>query len=262
MQLKTHLEPLRSRLGALLLSLVFSALIPAAAAAGSTVIFLDDFDNESIGSLPSSPDIGTYSIYPSAGTHTVVNPDGNGDLRLRCDDPSASTGCSFNFAPTVSPTQRTVSEYLFRIESGAIASGFANDFVQQLVLLPLGNNVLVEWAAQGNLAGVRIHSGGQQQEQAFFSGFVWAADTDYFVEIETDPVANTYEIFIDGEPMASGTITTNFSGLDRLIAKSGSSTKGATQIDDIVITEVPEPSAAASMVAALGTLVALRRRRA
>ena len=152
---------------------------------------------------------------------------------------------------------------MFRIENGGTASGGPNDFDQQLILSPPGTNISIEWSAFARQLGVRVFAGGGETF-AFVSGFQWAFDTDYVVEIETHADTDQYVLFIDGQEEATG----DFRGVDlekadRMSIRSGFSTLGALQIDDVRLTplsEVGGVAVAATALAMIG-LINFRRER-
>jgi hypothetical protein len=189
-------------------------MLPAVALADD--VLPDTFEGEVVGSAPVSPDIGSYFGTP-VGDHAVMDP-GEGNLRLRCSDTSASGGCRFTFQPTQA-LDRAVTEYLFRVESGA-TSGAANDFDQQLILSPPGTNLSIGWSAFIGQLGVRIFAGGGES-QFFVQGFQWAFDTDYLVEIETDASTDQYTLSINEQLLVEDDLGADFATLDRLSFRSG-----------------------------------------
>jgi hypothetical protein len=229
-------------------------MLPAVALADD--VLPDTFEGEVVGSAPVSPDIGSYFGAP-VGDHTVIDP-GEGNLRLRCSDDTASGGCRFTLQPTQA-LERAVTEYRFRVEDGATASGGPNDFDQQLILSPPGTNLSVEWSAFIRQLGVRIFAGGGES-QFFVQGFQWAFDTDYFVEIETDASTDRYSLSINGELLVEDDLGADFGTVERLSFRTGYPTLGAQQIDDVRIAPLPEPGSALSAVVALVTLAWLGRR--
>jgi len=229
--------------------------LPAVALADD--VLLDTFEDETVGSEPVSPDIGSYFGTP-VGDHAVIDP-GDANLRLRCSDDSAEggEGCRFTLLPTQA-LDRAVTEYLFRVESGGTAAG-ANDFEQQLILWPPGTNLSIEWSAFIRQLGVRIFAGGGES-QFFVSRYQWAFDTDYFVEIETDASTDRYTLSIDGQVLVDDDLGADFTTLDRLTFRTAGPTLGAQQIDDIRIAALPEPGSALCAAAALVTLACLGQR--
>lgn len=246
---------------ALLTCLALTLVLPAAASAQDTL--LATFENDTLGSPPTFPDIGFTSGLPS-GTQTVIDP-GNGSQRFRCLDDATDGGCRLGYQAT-QPLARALTEYVFRIESGATASGAANDFNQQLILLrPLTNPtpaiISIEWSAFAHELGLRIFAGGME-DPFVISNFQWAFDTDYFVEIETDADTDEYRFSIDGQELAGGPLGGDFMAQDRITFTSAFATLGAFQTDDVRVSPLPEPGGLGAAAAVLGTLGLLGRRRA
>jgi hypothetical protein len=247
-----------ARMVSLLCCLVMAMLLPAAG--WSQEVLLDTFEDDVVGLAPTTPDVGSYSG-GFLGAPTVIDP-GDGNQRLRCLDDATDGGCRISYQPTGS-LDRALTEYVFRIENGGTASGGPNDFDQQLILSPPGTNISIEWSAFARQLGVRVFAGGGETF-AFVSGFQWAFDTDYVVEIETHADTDQYVLFIDGQEEATG----DFRGVDlekadRMSIRSGFSTLGAFQIDDVRITPLPEVggvAAAATALAMIG-LINFRRER-
>jgi hypothetical protein len=238
------------------LLLCLAAMLALPAVALSDDVLLDTFEDETVGAEPESPDIGSYSG-TALGDHAVIDP-GDGNLRLRCSDALPEGGCRFTLQPTQA-LDRAVTEYLFRVESGATAAG-ANDFEQQLILSPPGTNLSIEWSAFVRQLGVRIFAGGIQSDQFFVSRYQWSFDTDHLVEIETDASTDRYTLSIDGQVLVDDDLGADFTTLDRLTFRTGWGTLGAQQIDDIRIAALPEPGSALCAVAALVTLACLGQR--
>jgi hypothetical protein len=229
-------------------------LLPAAG--WSQEVLLDTFEDDVVGLAPTTPDVGSYSG-SFLGAPTVIDP-GDGNQRLRCLDDATDGGCRISYQPTGS-LDRALTEYVFRIESGATASGGINDFDQQLILSPPGTNLSIEWSAFVRQLGVRIFAGGGES-QFFVAGYQWAFDTDYFVEIETDASTDRYTLSIDGQVLVDDDLGADFTSLDRLTFRTAEPTLGAQQIDDIRIAALPEPGSALCAVAALVTLACLGQR--
>jgi hypothetical protein len=233
-------------------------LLPAAG--WSQEVLLDTFEDDVVGLAPTTPDVGSHSG-SFLGAPTVIDP-GDGNQRLRCLDNATDGGCRISYQPTGS-LDRALTEYVFRIENGGTASGGPNDFDQQLILSPPGTNISIEWSAFARQLGVRVFAGGGETF-AFVSGFQWAFDTDYVVEIETHADTDQYVLFIDGQEEATG----DFRGVDlekadRMSIRSGFSTLGALQIDDVRLTPPPEVGgvAAADTTLAMIGLINFRRER-
>jgi hypothetical protein len=164
------------------------------------------------------------------------------NLRLRCQDDSVSGGCRRGYQPTRS-LGRALTEYLYRIESGVVASGGPNDFDQQLILSPPGTNLSLEWSAFIGQLGVRIFAGGGET-QFFVPNFQWTVDTDYFVEIETDANTDSYTLSVNGQLLVAEGLGAALTSLDRLSFRSALPTTGAFQIDDVQISPLGEGSVA------------------
>jgi len=171
----------------LFLVCVLAVLIPTmfSATVSAQVVLLDTFDGGTVGLAPEAPDIGFFSSFSPSGAQLLVDPDANGDLRVRCPDDVANDGCRSSYTP-IDTSVAAVTSFLFHIESGVVAGGGANDFDQQLIMSPPGTNLSLEWSAFtvaqagfGQL-GVRIFANGGET-QFFVNTFQWFPDTDYFV---------------------------------------------------------------------------------
>jgi hypothetical protein len=152
------------------------------------------------------------------------------------------------------------TSFLFRVEGGVAANGGAKDFDQQLILLPPGTNLTLEWSAFIGQLGVRIFVNGSDT-QFFIGNFQWAVDTDYDVVIGTDASTDRYTVSINGQTLVDAALGGDFTALNQLSMRSGFATTGATQIDDVQIVQVPEAGALASAMAALVTVGAIVNRR-
>lgn len=246
------------------LAIMILTAIPATVSA--QVVLLDTFDGGTVGLAPAVPDIGFFSSLLPNRAHLLVDPDANGDLRVRCLDDVANDGCRLSYTP-IDTSVAAVTSFLFRIESGVVASGGANDFDQQLIMSPPGTNLSLEWSAF-NVAqvgfgqlGVRIFANGEES-QFFVNTFQWFPDTDYFVEIAVDASTDLYSLTINGNvELKNIAFGADFTSLDRITLRSGFATTGATQIDDVQILQVPEAGAFASAIAALATVGLIARRR-
>jgi hypothetical protein len=179
-----------------------------------------DLDNTNVDFMPVA---GGFSI----GGAEAGNP------RLRCEDDSTTGGCRRGYQPTAS-VDRALTEFIYRIEAGAVSGGGANDFDQQLILSPPGTNLTLEWSAFIGQLGVRIFADGGET-QFFVPGFLWMDDTDYQVEIETDAATDTYSISIDGQLLVDESLGADFTTLDRMTFRSAFTTMGAFHIDDVAI---------------------------
>jgi len=246
------------KLVALSFILILLLLPIASTTAVAQTVLLDTFDTGTTGQAPGFPEIGSSSNTP-VGAHTLVDPGANGDLRVRCNDDATNDGCRLSYTPTAS-SESAVTRFLFRVESGVVASGSANDFDQQLILSPPGTNLSLEWSAFIGQLGVRIFAGGAET-QSFVPGFLWSVDTDYDVEIGTDATTDRYTVSIDGQMLVDEALDADFTSLDRITIRSGFPTTGASQVDDVEILQVPEAGPLASAMAALATVCAIRYRR-
>lgn len=244
-----------SAIPSLLLLLLLGPSLPWPAAAQD--VLLDTFEDDTLGSPPAFPDLGFYTG-SQLGTQTVID-GGAGDQRLRCLDDSAAAGCRLGYQ-TAQAIGRALTEYVFRIESGGTASGGANDFQQQLILSPSGTNLSIEWSAFARQLGVRVAAGGGET-QFFVPNFQWAFDTDYLVEVETDADTDGYTISLDGIEIASDDFGVDLASYDRLTFSSAFATLGAFEVDDVRVSPLPEPAAAAAVAASWGALSAIARQR-
>ncbi len=136
-------------------------LLPVAASAQD--VLLDTFEDDTLGMAPLFPDLGFYSG-SILGTATVIDP-GDGNQRFHCLDDTTGGGCRLGYQSTAA-LERALTEYVFRIESGATASGAANDFNQQLILSPPGTNISLEWSAFVRQLGVRVTAGGRRRSSS------------------------------------------------------------------------------------------------
>ena len=110
-------------------------------------------------------------------------------------------------------------------------------------------------------AARRSRDGRGAETQFFIQGFQWAFDTDYFVEIATDASTDGYSVSIDGNEVASDTLSVDLLSYDRLTFSSAFATLGAFETDDVRVSPLPEPGPASAAVVALATLGVWARRR-
>jgi hypothetical protein len=183
----------------------------------------------------------------------------DGNLRLRCDDNVANDGCRVTYFPAET-SEAAETSFLFRVESGVVANGGANDFDQQLILLPPGTNLTLEWSAFIGQLCVRIFANGGETH-FFIPNFQWAVDTDYDVVIGTDASTDRYTVSVNGQTLVDDALGSDFTTLNQLSMRSGFTTTGATQVDDVQIVQVPEAGTLASAMAALVTIAAIVNRR-
>ncbi len=213
------------------------AVLPVAA---EEIVLLDTFQDDTTGSPPNGPEIGTYA--GMSGTHVVVNL-GGGDLRLESDDPGTSAGFLLTWMPISSPQQATI-EYDYRIFANSNLSG-ANAFGQELILQPGGLNLDLWW---GNDHLLRVHitrpGGGSD---TLVSAYAWAFDTDYHVAWAIDAAADTFSLKVNGSYLyLNAPLGYNLLGLSRLATYSNFPTTGSQLMNDVKITDLFDPCAGES----------------
>jgi hypothetical protein len=184
--------------------------------------------------------------------------DGGGDLRLFSDDGDTGGSLVVSYEPSERP-RVSVTEYVFRVESGGAPVG-PNAFSQEAILLPIGNNLWVDWGPGGDVRVALSQPG--QVTQSLDADFAWQPDTDYHVVLLIDAESDEFDLTINGVELFQGTPQGgDFDELRTLAFVSNFSTLGNQVIDDITITALPEPSQMALAVAAIATVAGLARRR-
>jgi hypothetical protein len=213
------------------------ALLAAFPVAAEEVVLLDTFQDDTPGSPPNGPEIGSYA--GMSGTHVVVDL-GGGDLRLESDDPSASGGFLLTWQPTAGPQQAAV-DYDYRIYANSNPAGL-NAFGQELILLPGGLNLDLWWA-DDHVLRVRITRPGGGST-TLTSTYSWAFDTDYHVSWTVNAAADTFDLKVNGtyvyldEPLGYDLLS-----LSRLSTYTNYTTTGSQLMNDVKITDLFDPCA-------------------
>jgi hypothetical protein len=202
---------------------------------GETVVLLDTFQDDTPGSPPNGPEIGSY--WQLVGTHEVVDL-GGGDLRLRSTDADPLDGYLIHYLPTSEP-ERARTEYVVRIEAGSVPVA-ANAFTQSLLTEPLGLNFSLYWGDDHVLwVNTNLSGGGGSLVN---TGYAWNFDTDYQVTWTTDAMTDQFSLTVNGTPLMCDEPIGD--DLLRLAAFSFGSTFGTTGsqlIDDVTITDITDP---------------------
>jgi hypothetical protein len=178
----------------ILLVMGMALLVPAVAT--GQVIFLETYDTSFVGFAPFAPIIG-FRVQ-LVGDHTVVD-QGGGDYALRSVTDGTDGGFLINYG-TTALTPNTTTTYQFLIEDGSGPVG-ANAFLQELILRPLGVNIMLYW---GNDYRLWISTTAPGYDSPLLrTEFSWAVETLYdVVVVVTGGAAGTFDLMINNTLVA------------------------------------------------------------
>jgi len=221
--------------------------------AGAAVIFQDNFENITPGN-PPSPTVGTYSQL--VGNNLVI--DNGGSQVLRSIDAADNEAFLVNCLPT-NESSWAIIQYTLRINGDNLDLVGINAFNQQLVLRPLGDNLMLNWSADGKT--YLNASIGSTMQEAVDLEFDWLPDTDYTVLWRLDAATDTYALQINGTIVRNATVFgDDLTGFYSLAIGSNSLTIGEQTLDNIIIEGVvPEPTSL--LLLAAGGVALLRKRK-
>jgi hypothetical protein len=228
---------------------IFLLLLPAAGSSAEVVV-ADDFEDESIGLPPTSPDVGDYGTL--AGDIDVIL--GFPGRRVRVADNVTDGSGLLGYEPTQNPVGIRVA-YLYRIEDTGTPTG-VNAFSNEFTFFPPGTNLTLHWNPNGNFEVNFVTSDGG--EDAFTApAFHWDYGIDWPVVVEVDPAADRYRIRIMGGLIVDRPLPGEVTTFQRLYFTTNFPTTGAFQVDDVLA--VPDPTALAAGAAALAALATRAR---
>ena len=285
------------RVAILMLCIVLLSVQPASANGDVTILFSDDFENDTLGSLPTiaAPDVGLgYSDYTTSG----------GAVPLIVQDPSSSL-------------EARAGQYWDFINNGVGVSSYIADFTSQsigTVTASLDANVIGTGANGGSL-GMTFMQGGNMLTTSnpwgVHSGYLWSANAwlhygipvptgisagDVFlayydgashkvmkklggteadgaaiggegkwhtITLTQDPIAGSLPQFtLDGVLLEPVPTANEVGAIDGLLLTCNGPGGAHGYVDNAVVTGVPEPSSAVLLIMGLGCLlVAFVRRR-
>lgn len=268
------------------------ALCMTAASAQAATIIDENFQSQTAGSNPvalassgtATPvgNVTTREDEPNGRIVQVVDsttspvdpfgPAGNKSLQLysesttatsvffRSSSPGIASGAlSMNMMVTTTPTPGDVGPWFSVILGGTASNTF------------LGGNgtdglARIDFRSDSSIL-IRANGGN------FFADQTYTANTNYLLNIEFDANTHLFSISLNGSPLTTGggtanswtTLSTSLTSANALQvygAASGTSTirTGEAFVDNILLTDVPEPASMA-LLAAGGLLITTRRRR-
>jgi hypothetical protein len=194
---------------------------------------LDTFSDDTIGSPPNGPEIGSATYGGSGGTHTVFSQ--AGDRRLRSSDTSASGSILITYIPIAYADLMQV-QYLFRVESGAVLVG-QNAFTQQLVLRPIGTNLMLDWGNDKKFY-IRITRPGEPTTD-ISTGISWLLNTDYQVNWTVNLLTDRFTLSVNNTTLVlNGAVGVDITGMSSLSLSTNYNTTGNQVIDNVTIARI------------------------
>lgn len=252
----------RLRSGCALFAITAAAVMLHSSVQAQTWL-LDTFDDDTPGTAPNDPEVGSVFRACSAGLtcdkYTVIGSAGDG--RLHVNGEVQGLGLQW-FLSSPASGQGTVSYRFTPLPGGTTAS--ANAFGLSLNLAPFGTNTILMFGDE-DATGLSLQFGFSAPGDSSYT--LQALPTkvlrgrEVLVQWAFDTAADRIDLRLDGSLIASKTFA---GGLDDVWATSALSnfmTTAAWTIDDVQALAVPEPRSLALMAAGLAGLVARARAR-
>jgi len=224
---------------------------------------LDTFDDDTPGLPPNDPEIGSvYRACDSGLTcdkYTVVGSAGSGQLLVNGE--VQGLGLQW-FLSSPADGRGTVSYHFTPLPGGTVTG--ANAFNLSLNLAPFGTNTVLMFGDEG-AAGLSLRFGFTNPGDSNYTLQLLPATVlrgrEVWVQWAFDTGAERVDMSLDGQLLASKTFA---AGLDNVFATSAVSNFATTAswlVDNVQAQAVPEPDTLALMLAGIGGIAAVARRK-
>lgn len=212
----------------ILLGLIVALILPVVAT--GQVILQENFDTSFVGFPPRPPQVGF--LVQSVGSHLVVN-QGGGDYAVRSVSDSASDSFVLNYG-TTALTPNTTTTYQFLIEAGSVPVS-ANAFAQEVILRPLGVNIMLFWGDDYRVWLTTTAPG--LNPPLLRTEFSWAVETLYdVVVVVSGGAAGTFDLMINGTLIVEDyPLDYEVTGMKHLAFACTFATTGSQIVDNIQV---------------------------
>lgn len=223
----------------------------------------DTFDDDTPGLAPNDPEIGSVFRACDPGLtcdkYTVVGSAGNGQLLV--DGEVQGLGLQW-FLSSPASGRGTVSYDFTPLPGGTVVA--ANAFGLELNLTPFGTNTILMFGDEG-AAGLSLRFGFTEPGDSSFTlqllPITVLRGRQVAVQWAFDTSAERVDLSLDGQWLASRTFAGGLDTVFATAAVSNFATTASWLIDNVQAQAVPEPNILVLMLASMGVIGVMARRR-